>query len=217
MRELYEYVASELGGQHYRVSVLSSGDHVVYEGRLSIASPPKMAGRFIERDVWDQMMSGRARSTTARVENPQPQQQQQPSSGHDQVFLQLTQLLFQQQKATSDATLDAVRDVAQSTRELVRDVMQHRDNEQQRGTLAEQLGEFAETSRAVQRLGRAFGAASGGGTREDDTSPLAKVAETAFMTKVAESLAGGGGRQTAPTQVPVSIPFARPIPVRGKK
>jgi len=128
----------------------------------------------------------------------------------------LIKLLFEQQKANSDATLNAVRDLTTSTHTLVRDVMQHRDTETQRATLSQQLGEFAETSRAVQRLGRAFGAAAPAGGDGGDESPVMKAAQEAFLGNVMQSMFTGAGPQRQPMQPPGMIPVSRGIPVRPK-
>lgn len=219
MAELYRYVAAELGGQHYRVIVLGSQDHPVYEGRLAVAMPPKLAGRFIDREEWDSAMGGRQRgtqsmrsSTTTTTAAPTQQQGQ-----HDTLLSTLVQLVFKSQQDTAAATMQAVRDISASTRDLVREVVQHRDNETSRGSLSEQLGEFAATSRAVQRIGRAFGAASAPAGGDDDGSPLQKAAEQAFLSQVMGSMVGGGNHRSGPVQPPGMIPTSRPIPVRPQK
>lgn len=210
MGEVYEFVRSEFGGQHYRVVVLGAQETPVYEGRLSIAAPPRAEGRPINRDAWENALAGR---TAAPERDPNPRTVVERSGGSD-GSAGLIKMLFDQQRETSNATLDAVKEMMGGVREMVTSVLQQREDSATRGSFASQLGEMVDNTRALQKVGKLFGAAApkDGGSDADD--PLVDEAKRMFLHSAMGSMfrppAGNGHPRQAPviTRQPNDIPAA---------
>lgn len=219
MSELYSQIREEFGGTHFRVIVLGVQETPIYEGRITIAEPPRRRGRPINRDDWEQALDGRTRAA-----NPQPvavAAAPAVSDANAGLQQQLIQMLFDQQRQTSTATLDAVREMTTRTATMVSEVLQRREDNSSRGSLAAQLGELVEGTRAIQKAGRVFGAAAGSGDGgEDVNDSMVKQAGSLFLAKLAGDMMGPkqpNGHAQHPAQGPGFIPVSQPIPSSSQK
>lgn len=201
MGELLEYLRDEHGGQVYAVTVIGTGDVPLYTGRLTVAGPPKQRGRRIDRDEWE---------GNTRAPNPEPT----PRSGGGSLegLGDFLRLFIEQQRATSDAQLAAVRDTVargqEQTTALVNAVLQRDASREQSQSLSEQLAQFAETSKGLQKVGKQlFGAAA---PRErnagDDDDPLLTGAlKEASKHFLSTAISGAFVRPKAPQPPPRTV------------
>jgi len=202
-----EHMRDEHGGQSYRVHVLGGGDVVLFEGKLVIAGQPKQHGRPINRAKW---------------EGWEEQQQSGANSSRSELggLTEFLTLFMSQQQKTSDAQLRSVELMVEGTRkqttELMNSVVAARGDERARQSFTEQLGQFVEATRGIEKVKKQlFGAAAqqqqGGG--DDDDVTLEKEAKRFFMQSVLGSMTpkkNGAAPRQQPRQTRVSIPDSQP-------
>jgi hypothetical protein len=216
-----EYVRDEYGGAMYRVEVLAAGDVSLYEAPLPIAGQPKDHGQPIDRAKWE---GWQRRETRERVQ-PSHARGAADDGGQLNVVMQIAQLFLGQQRETQSAQLESVRAMVdrqtEQTTTLVNAVLERRDGEQQRGSFAAQLGEFAATTRAIDKVRKqVFGAAAGKpDDGKEELDPVVDEAKRAFVQHAMGTLfrppaaaqaarAGGARPQQTPATAARSVPDA---------
>lgn len=165
--ELIDYLRDEWGGQTYRVTVLQPHGAPAFESRLTVCAPPRYEGKRVYRETWggehEEDEDERPGNRKKRASNPEPSR----SPAGPSTFGELRELLAMMQAMHADASgksLDAVRDIIANTRaekeQLIQAVTEMRTQETRGGNLVEQLGEFMTAQKALQSVGKVFGAAA---------------------------------------------------------
>ena len=222
--ELIDYLRDEWGGQVYRVTVLQPHGAPAFESRLTVCAPPRSEGRRIYRDTWageseESDEDERPTHRKKRTSNPEPTR----SPAGPSTFGELRELLAMMQAMHADASgksLDAVRDIIANTRaekeQLIQAVTEMRTQEARSGSLVDQLGEFMTAQRALESVGKAFGAARG---REENPGEddLMKGA----LKEAAKSFLGGAisshfTKKRPNTQANAAAPARPPAPARAR-
>lgn len=209
--ELYNMVRAEFGGSHYRVVVLGNQESVLYEGRLTIASPPCVGGLPINRAKWEQLMQGVERSP-ARERSPANEAVTDRSAGDHT----LVRMLWEQSRELSKIQAESSRATVEAMQTMLAKVMSQQQPARSGGSFLEHLGEFVQAQQAMERVSKVFGRA-----RRDEADASADnpdVMQQAFFQAVIAKLMGGPGPTTngvhAPQQVSGIIPDSRVIPRR---
>jgi hypothetical protein len=215
--ELYQHLATEWGGQTYKVTVLGAGDTVLYQTRIAIAGRPRQAGRFINRDEWEGRSDERARAAAATASSSSSS----VAGGFDMVA-QFVQLFMQQQQRTQELQLESVRDMVQrqtdTTTHLLTAVVNAQQQPPARATFVEQLGEVVEATNAIERVRKSFGAARTSQRARDDGSHKGALHEamTGFLTQALGATLAPKGAALAgpkpPPRTPVQ-PLQQPLRV----
>lgn len=211
----YNYLRDEHGGQFYRLTVLAAGEQQLYQAQMAIAGPPLERGRPINRQVYEGHETVRA--------NPQPRAAAPASQDSLAPMMTFVQLFIEQMRESNRAQLDSVRQMvttsSEQTSALAAAVLQVR-NDAKPPSLADQLGEVMEATRAVDSVRKALGAttqrAGAAELEEDDDDGLraaTREATKGFVRNVVGNMfGGGGGGQQPPAQAPQRPP-AGPRPV----
>lgn len=201
--ELLEHLQEEYGGKKYRLTVLLPNGSPGFEATQDIAGPPLDEGSEVDRDEWNGQPGKRERER-ARERNAIPAAATTPTQGLDAVAL--VKLMLEMQAAGAERTERAMAQLATQNRETLQSVLQVREVE--RGpNLVEQLGELEQAKRALDRMGRVFGAAdrpSGEAGADDVMSGAMKEATKHFLGNVlASEFAGKPGAGAPPQRPPV--------------
>lgn len=170
LQHLYEHLREEHGGQAYKLTVLAPGDTPLYVGAVTIAGPVRAQGRVVTRESWDP--PGRERTQPAQAAQPAPQAF--PMGEMLTAFGGFMQLILGQQDKAAQAQIEAVRQMVtasqQQTADFTTALLTVRSAEGARSGLAGQISELMEGVTAVEGLRKRFGAASGGGSGEDESA-----------------------------------------------
>lgn len=223
--ELYEHLQEEWGGRSYRVTVMLPNGAPGFESRIEIAGPPLDEGTVIDRDEWNGNPGKREREAReARERIPNARSSSSDTGGGLDALAWVKLLLDTQEKAaerTEKAISQLVTTSAAQNQDLIDAMLQARTAE--RGpNLVQQLGELEQAKRALDRMGRVFGAAdrSADGAGDDGLmSGALREATKQFVGNVmASQFAGSMGpaqRPAAPAAPPgrAPAPAARPRPV----
>lgn len=221
--ELYEHLQEEWGGRSYRCTVMLPNGAPGFEGRIEIAGAPLEEGTPIDRDEWNGQPGKRereARAARERVPNARSSNDQ-PPGGFD--ALAWMKLLLEMQRDQADRSEKAMRELvttsAAQNQDLIDAMLQARTAE--RGpSLVAQLGELEQAKRALDRMGRVFGAAdrSAEPAGDDDLmSGAVKEAAKQFVGNViASQFAGNTGPQTPPAR-PGAPPPRAPAPPAAQR
>jgi len=223
--ELLEHLQEEYGGKKYRLTVLLPNGSPGFEATQDIAGPPLDEGSEIDRDEWNGQPGKRERERT-RERNAIPAAATTPAPAPGLDAVALVKLMLEMQAAGAERAERAMRELATQNRETLQSVLQVREVE--RGpNLVEQLGELEQAKRALDRMGRVFGAAerpSGEAGDDDVMSGAMKEATKHFLGNVlASEFAGKAGapqrppaRAAPPQSGPRPAPPLRPQGVRAR-
>lgn len=221
LADLYEHLRDEHGGQLYKLTVMSPGEHPVYVGAVPIAGPVREQGRIITRETWDP--PGRRE----RAPNPQPQ----PAAAAAAPFPMgdilgavgsFLQLFMNQQKESAQAQIEAVRDMVANSQKQTADftsaLLQVRSEDASQRGLAGQISELMDGVNAVEAMRKRFGAAAAPAADDDDDmlKGALKDATSHFLGAVMGSMAQrrNGARARAQPPRPRRVVNAPPGSVR---
>lgn len=223
LSELYEHLAEEWGGKSYRITVLLPNGAPAFEARIEIAGPPLEEGSPIDREEWAGQPGKRDRERReAREAIPSAARTRNPEGGGFDVIA-LLKLLMDTQKDANDRQIAAMRELqttsAAQNQGLIEAMLEARSAE--RGpTLVQQLSELGEAKRAIDRMGRVFGAADRSEAKPDDDDLLGgavKEAAKSFLGNVITSeLASRAGPAVAPSRAQPPSPNRNASRVRGR-
>lgn len=227
--ELYEHLQEEWGGRSYRCTVLLPNGAPGFESRIEIAGPPLDEGTEIDRDEWNGNPGKREREARAARETRIPNARSSSSDPGAFDALAWMKLLLDMQEKQAERSEKAMRELVTSSaaqnQGLIEAMLESRTAE--RGpNLVQQLGELEQAKRALDRMGRVFGAAdrsADGAGEEDVMAGAMKEATKHFIGNVmASQFAGNMGapqRPAAPAAPPQRAPAPpagpRPVPARA--
>lgn len=212
MRELYDHVAGEWGGQKYRLSPLLPSGAAAFSATLAISGPPLHEGRRIDRDEWDgfKPRTQRAVNTTAPAAAAAA-----PDLGG---LLGFFKLFMDTNNAATAAQLESVRELARSSAAQNQDLLTalaERDGDRAgRQTFAAQLGELVTASKALDGVRKVLGGPTRNSKAEAEDDPMAgalKEATKHFMTNAMGSFFQKKS-SSAPQHRPPQGPPRRPMP-----
>lgn len=205
--ELYEYLADEYGGKVYKVTAIDAGNNPLWSSRVNVAGPPRHAGRVVTRAQWEGEPDGAAPAAPTAA----------PAVGNGLGdTLAFLKLVLDQNDKASAAQLEAVREAVntskESTTELMQLLVQERADERKSQSLGGQLADLVESSKAIQKVGKFFGAADGDSAAEE-RGVLQGAADEAmghFVEQFVTSQFGQKGEESRPR-----VRRARPAPKTG--
>lgn len=213
--ELYEHLQEEWGGKTYRCTVLLPNGAPAFESRIEIAGPPMHEGSEVDRDEWNGQPGKRERERE-RERNAVPPAATTPApSGFDPIAL--VKLMMDMQNSGAERAERTMREIATQNREMLQSAITVREGGGgERTSLVQQLGELEQAKRALDRMGRVFGAAertSGEAGEDDLLGGAMREATKHFLGNVMASEFAGKVSATAPTQRPAPPPRSGPRPV----
>lgn len=192
--ELLGYLAEEYGGRLYRVTVIQGG-HVMYDSRVPIAGPPRHAGRIINRARW----MGEDEPPAAPAAPAAP-----PASGTGDLAQLLTMVLDANRRAGDAQTESLTRALDQANRQqadLMALVTQERTEAARGASLPGQLDMLIESTKALRKAGRVFGAAAENGRASESDGGLLETAKSEAAKHFVQSVFSSMGTpNTAPAQ-----------------
>ena len=150
VNELFQHLRDEHGGQRYRVTVLDESGGVIYTAKVPIAGPVKRRGRVVTRDEWEGYdETKRAAPVVAPVVTP-------PSPTQDPIVSMLLERFLGSQDRTLEIVSASIRELQQSqqrsTSELTTALLTLREQGNSGGSIAQQLGQFVETKRSLEKV-----------------------------------------------------------------
>jgi hypothetical protein len=164
MRDLYDHVRNEWGGQRYRMQVLMPSGQVAFTSSLNISGPPLHEGRRIDRDEWE------GYGSSSRRANPQAQQQRAPAKDDLTGILGVFKLIMDTQSESTKQSLESVRELVRNSAAQNQDLIEalaNRDGERAgRTSLREQLGEIVEATQAIEGVRKVLGGGRQSNSRE---------------------------------------------------
>lgn len=212
-RELLEYIRDEHGGHKYRLALVTPNGHELAHVNQPIAGPPRERGRVINREAYERRLNGEEPNKAAQPAQPQPTQPQQP---HPDV--QIMQMMIDQQREGNKATLEAVRDMVQSSKEHTNQLLGELVKPQQ-GSLGEQLASLHQNVRAVEKIKSDLAPEPEPAPEPDDDKPdlsqqreqmTSQFLQQAILQKI---MGGGSAAPAAPGAKPPPQPkYQRPEP-----
>jgi len=222
--ELLEHLQEEYGGKKYRLTVLLPNGSPGFEATQDIAGPPLDEGTEIDRDEWNGQPGKRERER-ARERNAIPPAATTPAAAAALDPVALVKLMLDMQRDGAERAEKSMRQIAEQNREMMQSVLQVQQG-REAPNLVQQLGELEQAKRALDRMGRVFGAADRSSDDDDDgvMSGAMKEATKHFLGNVlASEFAGRGGapqrppqRAPAPASGPRPVPSPRPQNVRNR-
>lgn len=227
--ELLEQLREEWGGAAYRCTVLQPNGLPAFELRIPIAGPPRNEGKRIDRDTW----------TGERSVNPAPVAPQVIHAPANDLggILGVFQMIMDTNARATDAQMAAMRELSERSaaqnQGLIEAMLQSRTAEARGGSLSGQLTELMEANRAIERVKRNFGAASGETAQTEDDGPIQGAVKEAakdffkhvIASEFVKNPAMGGARRPAPPQAArpqaqpqraPQRPTAAPTPIRPR-
>lgn len=171
MEDLIEHLREEWGGQTYLVTVLQPNGSPAFESNLTVCAPPRYEGRLIYRETWngEGPPPEPERKRRGNPDDEPPRHAQASTFSDMRVMFELLKDVMQ---ASSDKSLQAVQDIIANSRaekeQLIEAVTSLRSQEVRGGNLVEQLGEFMTAQKALERVGKAFGAAANPAVEDED-------------------------------------------------
>lgn len=178
MRDLYDHVRNEWGGQRYRMQVLMPSGQVAFTSSLNISGPPMHEGRRIDRDEWEGYGQSSRRSA-----NPQ-QQRTQPKGDELSGILGVFKLIMDTQNEATKTQMESVREFVKNSAAQNQDLIEAlalRDGEKAgRASLREQLGEIVEATQAIEGVRKVLGGGrQSNSRREEDDDPMKEAVREA--------------------------------------
>lgn len=200
---LLEYIATEHGGQTYRVTVLSSDGRPVYDGQIQIAGPPKTRGRAIDRDEWEGIKDKPTATT------PQPK-----GPDNSLVMVEMMKLLLESERHGAKNQIAAVREIIEATRndnaQLMKALLTQRVQETAQSDVSTQIMSFAKVSKALSSLRDSISPPSEpAAAPTEEKTPMSKITDAAlnaFVSNVVASQFGNGakpGNQKPAVNIPI--------------
>lgn len=222
VQELLEHLCEEWGGSAYKLTVLRGDGVIAWESRISVGHPPKFEGRLIYRETWGGEGHGAPRA-------PNPATATVPVTPPNDMWRMMQamfELVSQLQERSSGKHLEAIRDIVHASRnqnqELIDALVKKHElttQAESRPSLAEQLSEFAEAQRAIERAGKAFGAARPVENPKDGDDDVMKGAvKEAMKHFVGSAIASEfGGKRTPAAPRPPTMHARAPARVHTRE
>jgi hypothetical protein len=171
VNELRAYLRDTYGGKVFRVTVLYPNGQPAWESRINVDAPPRYEGRLIYRDTWNGDRAPETRAP-AHVERQAPQPQQSNAS----VFSDLKDVLsFAVSFATEGSRdrdnkmVEMMKESRESTRELVKALLERDTATAKAGSFREQLGEFVQASQALDEVKNQLAPDAGQGAQTEES------------------------------------------------
>lgn len=201
MRDLYDHVRNEWGGQRYRMQVLLPSGQVGFTSSLNISGPPMHEGRRIDRDEWEGYGNSR------RASNPQQSTQRTQARGGDDIngLLGIFKLFMDTTQEGTKQQLESVRELVRTSAAQNQDLIEAiatRDGERNgRASLREQLGELVEATQAIEGVKKVLGAGrQNNSRREAEDDPMQGALREATKHFVTNAMGSFFSRKQGPSQ-----------------
>lgn len=221
--ELYQYLREEWGGKTYRVQVLLPNGAPAYEGRIEIAGLPLWEGEPIDRSEWNGDPGRRERERREDQNRTIPPARTRNEGGADLGLgaggmIELFKLIMKTQADANDRQISAMRTLqetaAAQNQDLISAMLESR-RPNSGPSLVQQLGELEQAKRALDKMGRVFGAAERSEPADDGMgSVLNEAAKEMFKSALVNEIAPKIGTQPKRHSTQQPAPISRPSHVR---
>lgn len=198
--DLYSYMKETWGGKRYKLTALTPQGKPAWETRLNIAGVPLDEGTPLQRDI----------VAPAALPPPAPVQQQPTDVA---LFKLLMEMGREDRKTMKETFTEMARSHAEQTRGLVSAVTRRDEDQRERGSFVQQLGEVLQATQAIEDVRNVLAPTPRESKKDDEGegSELRGAAREAMRDFFKGVIGTQLTRAGAPTRASAGTPARGPI------